>query len=498
MLRDAQFDQSKMMRDALMPTFFSSASDDDEQETHNNNNKAFDNLSAMIEVGAMAESSPATPLLPATPDFLEELSLAREADTMGFMIGYQSPTREERQPPSTATASTSQMSDKESDRCGETPKGSKTNGSIALRADNGEVFWEIEKILGRRVKKSRKSYRGKPVYEYQLKWKDWPHDDKAWYPEDNLTQHAVDEYERLLAQKEADNSAVSNVEPKRKQRRKHSARKREQPYTPQTDNHSDLLVNRPRANDHNARNSSGPSRKHSSSKTARPCATATKAVRAEKSNQTEFRFDDDGDNGSSSLDVETITDYRQENGKDEFRIKRYGHEETDSTWYGMESFVGDDAVKEAQAFKSKKLQEKNARKRRHPSLAAEPTGPTGTEQSPRAASSFFDYRLSSQTLKQTMLSCSQCPVCSKNFFADIESKHCPYMSQGCGHSICFSCWYKAKEERSEGAAEWFPCPVRNCNSEKAFLATKLPAPNLALMTTLACIDKLVNARSQKL
>jgi len=106
--------------------------------------------------------------------------------------------------------------------------------------------------------------------------------------------------------------------------------------------------------------------------------------------------------------------------------------------------------------------------------------------------------VSLEVLQTTLLKVTLCPACLQNFSADPESKHCPCMSQGCGHSICANCVNRACNVSRQNDKEWWPCPVPDCLSpDRAFSTTRLPSANFALMSTIAGVSHLLMAGSSR-
>ena len=89
----------------------------------------------------------------------------------------------------------------------ETHKGNKFNNDTVERKQNvrpisidknedGEQMWEVENIVNKRIK----TYKGKRIIEYLVKWKHYPEWDNTWEPAINLkqAQQAIQHYEQAI------------------------------------------------------------------------------------------------------------------------------------------------------------------------------------------------------------------------------------------------------------------------------------------------------------
>ena len=163
--------------------------------------------------GAAVESSPSHPFpTRKTPKkrkrVRKTLSCKSSTPKKKSPTPKKTPKKKKAPPPSSASFRYSQHYDDDSDEDElidinvETQDTNESGGGGELVEvfDNGEEFWEVEKVLEHRVVKGKKNAPEK--LEYRLQWANYNAVDPVWYPEENLTEKAVELYHSLRKKRE--------------------------------------------------------------------------------------------------------------------------------------------------------------------------------------------------------------------------------------------------------------------------------------------------------
>ena len=436
----------------------------------------------------------------------------------------------------------------------------KDGGELIEAFDNGEEYWRVERVLEHRVAKRRKGTAGPTKLEYRIKWANYNEEDPMWYPEENLTEYAVNLYHSLLQKKKADNDdknqqsgcksttatksltsptrrsrrtppmSVSVASPNSSETRRNTVTNRFQEDEMEWGDLESILEHKEEISrkgrksflyrvQWNGCDDVDPNYypgKDISSKARKDYWERWHAQEQQQQQQQQQK----GKRKASNQEKKSpTTPHQAGNSVAEYaalageELSTPADEAANATVAGHSERVfsdielGEDINHECHTTSECEQDSTQLPTSRPEEIETLPAASSISESHNPVVSGEEDrgnpsrnaedvVKLPLEVVEQSLLSLTRCPSCSCHFTAELQSEHCPYMSQGCSHSVCTFCVSdtKSQSEQDGPDPEWWACPVAGCQTERAFSASRPPSANVQLLNVIVGMRQLLDRK----